>query len=114
MKQENSVAKLGISVVYGGEDVNSKVEPEPEPRVALTARGMARLALINVRDTANPDINHEKARAFCMDLLQAAGFDLPDAESRLQQFLDGQLQEEDLLDQIDAGFERIKNQPEED
>jgi len=35
MKQENSVAKLGISAVYGGEEVNTTRSDSLPPSIAL-------------------------------------------------------------------------------
>lgn len=92
----------------------STVEPKPEQDVIITPMGLAKLALVNARDADNPDIDNSKAQGTCIDLLQAAGFELPVAQSKLQQFLDGELPEEELLQQIEAGFERLKNTPEED
>lgn len=90
------------------------VEPEPEPDASLAPMGLVRLALSNVQRIDDPGIDNAKAREACLDLLQAAGFDLPVAQTKLQQFLDGELPEQELLQQMEAGFEQLKNTPEED
>jgi len=82
----------------------SKLQPEPEPDIALTAMGVAKLALMNASDPDDPNVDREKAKGACLDLLKAAGLSQFNAESKLRRFLNGDSSlEEELLQLMETG-----------
>lgn len=67
----------------------TKVQPKPEPDVALTAMGFARLVLLNAKDPEDSSVDSKKAQRACLDLLKSIGLSASDAEDRLQRYLNG-------------------------
>lgn len=82
--------------------------PEPEPKVALTPAGLAKLALLNVKDPDDPNVDPKKARSFCIELLKSAGLSPSDAENKLRLFLNDEATLEELMEVVEAGIRKIR------
>jgi hypothetical protein len=78
--------------------------PDPEPDVALTAAGMAKLILLSAKDPDDPNVDPKKARSFCIELLKSAGLSPSDAENKLRLFLNDEATLEELMEVIEAGI----------
>ena len=85
----------------------TKAQPEPEPDVALTPMGFARVVLLNAKD---PDVNSKKAHAVCIGLLKSIGLSASDAESKLQRHLNGDELLEELLELIEERVAALRDE----
>jgi hypothetical protein len=79
----------------------TKVQSNPEPEVALTPMGFAKLVLLNAKDPEESGVDSKKAQRACLDLLESIGLSVSDAEGRLQRYLNGDESLEELLELIE-------------
>ena len=88
----------------------TKVQSNPEPEVALTPMGFAKLVLLNAKDPEESGVDSKKAQRACLDLLESIGLSVSDAEGRLQRYLNGDESLEELLELIEERVAALRDE----